>query len=177
VVNRAHGAQQDLAMPLSELDQVDLEAWLVRGKAATSTVGRRIATFRHLFAWAIRRGLCTRSPLAELTPLHGRKALPRAIREQHEQRALDAAIASAPPPYRLIFTILRETGIRAVCGRWGTRWGRCRHEALMKVGLSRSTSRMSDCRRISLENPSASDWSSQTSLPTHVAGTEYRLPW
>ena len=36
---------------------MDLEAWLVRGKAATSTIGRRIATFRHLFAWAVRRGL------------------------------------------------------------------------------------------------------------------------
>jgi integrase/recombinase XerD len=108
--------------PLSEIDHLDLEAWLVRDKAATSTVGRRIATFRHLFAWAIRRGLCMRSPLAELTPLRGRKTLPRPIREQHEQRALDAAIASAPPPYRLIFTILRETGMRAgevLELRWG----------------------------------------------------------
>jgi len=108
--------------PLSELDQQDLEAWLVRGKAATSTVGRRLATFRHLFAWAIHCGLCTQSPLAELAPLHGRRKLPRPIREQHEQRALDAAIASAAPPYRLIFTILRETGMRAgevLDLRWG----------------------------------------------------------
>lgn len=34
-------------------------------------------------------------------------------REQREQHALDVAIASAPSPYRLIFTILRETGMRA----------------------------------------------------------------
>src|SRR5437899_6280477 len=33
--------------PLSALDHPDLEAWIARGKAATSTVGRRIATFRH----------------------------------------------------------------------------------------------------------------------------------
>ncbi len=108
--------------PLSAFDPADLEAWLVRGKAATSTVGRRIATFRHLFAWAIRRGLCRQSPLADLMPLRGRRILPRPIREQQEQRALDAAIASAPPPYRLIFTLLRETGMRAgevLDLRWG----------------------------------------------------------
>jgi Phage integrase, N-terminal SAM-like domain len=58
---------------LSELGEVDLEAWLVCGKAATSTVGRRIATFGHLFAWAIRRALCRQSPLAELAPLRGRR--------------------------------------------------------------------------------------------------------
>jgi integrase/recombinase XerD len=48
--------------------------------------------------------------------------LPRPIREQQEQRALDAAIASAPPPYRLMFTLLRETGMRAgevLELRWG----------------------------------------------------------
>ena len=96
----AASADPRLQRPLSELDQQDLEAWLVRGKAATSTVGRRIATFRHLFAWAIHRGLCTQSPLAELAPLRGRRTLPRPIREQDEQRALDVAIASAPLPYR-----------------------------------------------------------------------------
>lgn len=42
-----------------------------------------------------------------------RRRLPRPIREVGEQRRLDAAIAVAPPPYRLIFTLLRETGMRA----------------------------------------------------------------
>jgi len=118
----AAAADPRFRRPLSELDQVDLEAWLVRGNAATSTVGRRIATFRHLFAWAIRRGWCTQSPLADLAPLRGRRTLPRPIREQREQRALDLAIASAPPPYRLIFGLLRETGMRTgevLQLRWG----------------------------------------------------------
>ncbi len=50
------------------------------------------------------------------------RRLPRPIREQHEQRSLDAAIAAAPQPYRLIFTILRETGMRVgevLELRWG----------------------------------------------------------
>ncbi len=109
----AAAAEPRFQRPLLDLDQVDLEAWLVRGNAATSTVGRRIATLRHLFAWAIRRGLRTQSPLAELAPLRGRRPLPRPIGEQCEQRAVDVAIASAPSPYRLIFTLLRETGMRA----------------------------------------------------------------
>src|SRR5256885_3874600 len=59
----AAAADPRFQRPLLALDHPDLEAWIARGKAATSTVGRRIATFRHLFAWAIRHGLCTRSLL------------------------------------------------------------------------------------------------------------------
>jgi integrase/recombinase XerD len=89
-----------------------LEAWLTRLPAATSTVGRRIATFRRFFDWACRHGLCRSNPLAGRAPLRGRQRLPRPIREQYEQRVLDAAIATSPQPYRLIFLLLRETGMR-----------------------------------------------------------------
>jgi integrase/recombinase XerD len=98
--------------PLTDVRLEDLDAWLVRPPAATSTVGRRLAMFRHYFAWACRHGLCVRNPLAEHAPLRGRRRLPRPIREQLEQRALDAAISTAAQPYRLIFTLLRETGMR-----------------------------------------------------------------
>ncbi len=94
----------------------------MRGKAATSTVSRRAATFRHLFTWAIRRGLCTQSQLAELAPLRGRRTLPRPFREQHEQRALGRCDRERATPYGLIFTLLRETGMRAgevLDLRWG----------------------------------------------------------
>jgi site-specific recombinase XerD len=107
---------------LDAVRREDLEAWLVRPPAATSTVGRRLATFRHYFAWACRQGLCVRNPLTERAPLRGRRRLPRPIREHQEQRALDAAISTAAPPYRLIFTLLRETGMRVgevLELRWG----------------------------------------------------------
>jgi len=77
-----------------------------------TTLGRRVATLRRFFAWACRHGLCRSNPLAERAPLRGRRRLPQPIREQHEQRALDAAIATTPQPYRLIFLLLRETGMR-----------------------------------------------------------------
>jgi integrase/recombinase XerD len=38
--------------------------------------------------------------------------LPRPIQRQTDQNAIDEAIRVAPQPYRLIFTILRETGMR-----------------------------------------------------------------
>jgi integrase/recombinase XerD len=108
--------------PLDEVRLDDLEAWLARPPAATSTVARRVATLRGFFAWACRRGLCGRNPLTERAPLRGGRRLPRPIREQHEQRALDAAIGTAQQPYRLIFTLLRETGMRVgevLDLRWG----------------------------------------------------------
>ena len=118
----AAAADPRFAQPLDDLRLEDLEAWLARPPAAASTVGRRVATFLRFLAWASRHGLCWRNRLAERTPLRGRQGLPRPIREQHEQRALDAAIATAPPPYRLIFILLRETGMRVgevLYLRWG----------------------------------------------------------
>jgi hypothetical protein len=75
-------------------------------------VSRRAATFRRFFAWALRHELCRRDPLAGHTGGRVRRQLPRPIRQYGERRALDAAMATAPQPYRLIFTILRETGLR-----------------------------------------------------------------
>jgi len=99
--------------PLDELRRADLEAWLARPPAAPSTVGRRAATFARFFAWAIRHDHCARDPLAGRVPVRAHRSLPRPIRDAGERDALAAAIAAAPAPYRLIFTILRETGMRA----------------------------------------------------------------
>ena len=107
----AAAADARFQCPLDELPLEDLDSWLTRAPAATSTVGRRVATFRRFFGWACRHGRCTRNPLADRAPLHGRRRLPRPIREHLERRVLDAAIGTAPQPYRLIFTLLRETGV------------------------------------------------------------------
>jgi integrase/recombinase XerD len=108
----AAAADPRFTAPLDDLHAEDLEAWLTRDPAAASTLGRRVATLRRFFAWACRHGLCRSNPLAERAPLRGRRRLPRPIRERHEQHALDAAIATTPQPYRLIFLLLRETGMR-----------------------------------------------------------------
>ncbi len=107
----AHDAR--LGGPLATISLADLEAWIARAPASPSTVGRRAATFRRFFAWAVRHDLCARDPMGGYPPVRARRRLPRPIREDREQRALDAAIAAAPQPYRLLVTILRETGMRA----------------------------------------------------------------
>ncbi len=107
----AHDAR--LRGPLDGISLAALEAWIARAPASPSTVGRRAATFRRFFAWAVRHDLCARDPMGGYPPVRARRRLPRPIREDREQRALDAAIAAAPQPYRLLVTILRETGMRA----------------------------------------------------------------
>ena len=118
----AAAADDRFSQPIDTIRREDLDPWLTRTPAATSTVGRRVATFRRFFLWACRQGFCRSNPMADRSPLRGRRRLPRPIREQHEQRALDAAIGTAPQPYRLIFTLLRETGMRVgevLDLRWG----------------------------------------------------------
>ena len=121
----AAAADARFQCPLDELPLEDLDSWLTRAPAATSTVERRVASFRRFFGWACRHGRCTRNPLADRAPLHGRRRLPRPIREHLERRVLDAAIGTAPQPYRLIFTLLRETGMRVGPSRVTTTCWQC----------------------------------------------------
>ena len=53
---------------LDALPLADLEGWIARAPAAPSTVGRRLATFRRFFAWAVRHGHCARLPLLDDLP-------------------------------------------------------------------------------------------------------------
>jgi integrase/recombinase XerD len=97
---------------LQALTLSDLESWIARGQASPSTIGRRASAFNRFFNWAIRHGYCEGNPLLGRTPTRLRRRLPRPIQGQADQKAIDEAIAAALLPYRLIFTILRETGMR-----------------------------------------------------------------
>jgi site-specific recombinase XerC len=95
-------ADPRFAGDLDTLSLADLKAWLARPLASASTVSRRAATFCRFFAWALRHELCRRDPLAGHTGGRVRRLLPRPIRQGCERRALDAALATASQPYRLI---------------------------------------------------------------------------
>lgn len=107
------GVDPRFARDIDALSLADLEAWIARPPDSPSTVSRRAATFRRFFGWAIRHDLCRRDPLAGHAHARTRRRLPRPIQEARDRRVLDAAIATTPQPYRLIFTLLRETGMRA----------------------------------------------------------------
>ncbi len=100
-------------MVLADITVDAIETWLADAVVAPSTRNRRAASLGRFFTWAQRQGLCTSNPmvLRDSTPVP--RSLPNPIRSAEHRARLDAAIAQAPQPYRLIFTILRETGMRA----------------------------------------------------------------
>ena len=106
-------AANALTTPLDALTLTDLERWTSRGTVSASTIARRTATLSRFFTWAVRHQVCAIHPLAVREPARHRPRLPRPVASGDDRMALDRAIATAPQPYRLLFTLLRETGMRA----------------------------------------------------------------
>lgn len=101
-----------LAGELDDLTLADLEDWISRGEVAASTIARRAATFNRFFDWAQRHDLCQHNPLQNREAISIKRRLPRPIHASSDLQAIDEAIRTLNPPYRLIFTLLRETGMR-----------------------------------------------------------------
>lgn len=101
-----------LPMPLADMTVDALEIWLADAAVAPSTRNRRAASLGRFFTWAQRHGLCTTNPMVFRDPTPLPRSLPNPIRSAEHRARLDAAIMQAPQPARLIFTILRETGMR-----------------------------------------------------------------
>ena len=97
--------------PLTELRRDALETWLGEATAA-STQARRLASLRGFFEWCLVRELISRDPTLGLEARSTTRRLPRPVKGKTDRKVLDAAIADYAMPYRLIFTLLRETGMR-----------------------------------------------------------------
>jgi integrase/recombinase XerD len=102
-----------LCAPLDKISIADIEANLVSRNEKPGTTNRRIVSLRRFFRWCIRQGYCDRNPLEVIEAKQDDEHLPRSIQTDSDLWALDGAIARSPQPYRLIFTLLRETGMRA----------------------------------------------------------------
>jgi len=105
-------ATQVLTASLTDITTEEVEAFLSGRQERPSTTNRRVASLSRFFTWAQKTGLCDRNPIALIETKQDAVHLPRPIHDG-DLPALDAAIAKASPPYRLIFTLLRETGLRA----------------------------------------------------------------
>jgi integrase/recombinase XerD len=105
-------AAQFLTGPLAEVTVEQVEQLLASKAVKMSTRMRRIASLNRFFAWATRQYPELRNPVVLLEPIKRSRQLPRPIRTASDRTAIDTAIAAAPQPYRLILTILRETGMR-----------------------------------------------------------------
>lgn len=97
--------------PLIELRREALELWLGEVRAA-STQARRLASLRGFFEWCLARELIDHDPTLGLEARSTTRRLPRPVKGDKDRKALDAATAAYAMPYRLIFTLLRETGMR-----------------------------------------------------------------
>jgi site-specific recombinase XerD len=101
-----------LTAPLADLTCTQIEAFLGSRKASPATQARRAATLRRFFNWAQREYPGLPNPLDQVEPVTLDRRLPRPVRSREERATIDQAIAGAPQPYRLMLTILRETGMR-----------------------------------------------------------------
>jgi integrase/recombinase XerD len=90
----------------------DIESFLAGRNESPSTSNRRVASLRQFFRWVQRQGYRADNPVDLVEAKRDSEKLPRPIK-RGDLKALDKAIVAAPQPYRLIFTILRETGMRA----------------------------------------------------------------
>jgi integrase/recombinase XerD len=106
-------AAASLTAPLDDITTTDIETFLVGRREMPGTTNRRIASLGRFFVWAMRQGYCASNPVELVEAKREDEHLPRPIRIKDDLKALDTAITASPQPYRLIFTILRETGMRA----------------------------------------------------------------
>lgn len=105
-------AAQVLTAPLTNITHQQVEAFLSGRQERPSTTNRRVASLSRFFTWALTHGLCDQNPMVLIETKQDDVRLPRPIHDA-DLPALDGAIAKAAQPYRLIFTLLRETGLRA----------------------------------------------------------------
>lgn len=101
--------------PVERISRPHIDAFLdaqAEAGLAVSTRNRRLAALRAFFTWLEQEGYRGDNPMATVEALPEDEQLPRPI--PHTDRArLDRTIAAAAEPFRLILTILRETGMRA----------------------------------------------------------------
>ena len=106
-------AARYLPDPLDQISLEQIEAFLGVGEASAATIARRAASLKRFFGWAKKQGLCATNLMNDREPVRrATRRLPRPVERRSDLATIDAAIAAAPKPYRLIFTLLRETGMR-----------------------------------------------------------------
>ncbi len=97
---------------LEAISTCDIQSFLDGRNEQPGTKNRRIASLGRFFRWAVARSYCLYNPLEQIGGRYHSEHRPQPIVSEAERRALDTAIAASPQPYRLIFTLLREIGVR-----------------------------------------------------------------
>jgi integrase/recombinase XerD len=105
-------AAGEISQPLHDVSVAEVRAFLDGRQEQPGTTNRRIASMGRFFKWAMENGYCAENPVEQIGARYQAEHHPQPIASESERRALDGAIANAGQPYRLIFTMLREIGVR-----------------------------------------------------------------
>ena len=106
------GAATVLVMPLTQMTFKDIEGYIASTETAASTRQRKSAALSAFFRWAMREGYVDSSPAAMVDHEAVPRGLPRPISDPAHLARIEREMASNPQPFRLIFTLVRETGQR-----------------------------------------------------------------
>jgi integrase/recombinase XerD len=98
--------------PLEAVSTSEIKDFLDGRDEQPGTTNRRIASLGRFFRWAVGQGIIMHNPVDQVGARYHAEHRPQPIASEAERRALDTAIGSCPQPYRLIFTLLREIGVR-----------------------------------------------------------------
>jgi integrase/recombinase XerD len=99
-------------IPVDKITLAQLEVFLNQSNLTWATVNRRVSSLKRFFKWAIKNKLCATNPLDHFEARRTTRRLPRPVGSRADLELIDQAIARSEQPYRLIFNILRETGMR-----------------------------------------------------------------
>lgn len=105
-------AASAITIPLEAITTSELKTFLDGREEQPGTTNRRIASLGRFFRWAVEQDLVLHNPVEQIDARYHTEHRPQPIANETERRALDAAIAACNQPYRLIFTLLREIGVR-----------------------------------------------------------------
>jgi len=108
-----HIIARHLTTPLDQITLDAIEAVFDALAVSAVTTARHTASLNRFFVWAKKQSLCPTNPLADRERARRTiQRLPRPVRSTTDLALIDEAINATSQPYRLIFTILRETGMR-----------------------------------------------------------------
>lgn len=101
-----------ITKPIEAIATSDIQAFLESRDEQPGTTNRRIASLGRFFRWSVNQSYTLYNPIDQIGARYHPEHRPQPIASEAERRALDAAIATSSQPYRLIFTLLREIGVR-----------------------------------------------------------------
>jgi integrase/recombinase XerD len=89
-----------------------IEQTVADGDPERATVARRMSSLKRFFAWCVRHDLCPTNPVERCEPVKTGHGTPRPIAAA-DRLLLQKAFDDLPEPFRTVFWMLRETGMRA----------------------------------------------------------------